>query len=281
MEAAEIDRIVRQSRSNLAMTLICLPREARRDMQLFYAFCRVVDDIADEPGRTIEQKYLELTRWSEVLAGNVTAELAPMERAVIDLMQRRSIPVAEMEGILQGMRQDVEPQQFETWGALREYCYGVASCVGLVSIRLFGCQQPASRTYAESLGYALQLTNILRDVGQDLRENDRIYLPQEDLRRFGVTVASLRAGNRSPEFLQLMAFETARARDYYAEALRHLTKSDKPRLRAAETMRRVYTRVLDQMEADQWQVFSKRYRVSKFGKLYFLARAVVGTWFGR
>jgi phytoene synthase len=280
METAEIDRIVRQSKSNLAVTLICLPRKARRDMQIFYAFCRIVDDIADEPGRTVPQKYEELARWSAVVQGDVTAQ-QPMELAVVAMMQRHAVPAEELQGIIEGVRQDVEPREFATWEDLRKYCHGVASCVGLVSTRLFDCTEAASREYAVQLGYALQLTNILRDVGEDLAENGRIYLPQEDRARHGVEDEAMRAGRITPQFLALMREETKRARELYAAALQSLTRPDKHKLRAAETMRRIYTRVLDLMEADGYQVFAKRYRVSKPGKLYFLARAVVGGWLGR
>ena len=280
MDQAAIEEIVRQSRSNLAMTLICLPKEARKDMQLFYAFCRIVDDIADEPVRTDDQKRSELQRWNEVVGGNAE-HLIPMEIAIHSMMQRRNIPAHEMQGIIQGVSMDIEPRRFATWEELKSYCHGVASCVGLVSIRIFGCRMDASIGYAEQLGYALQLTNILRDVGQDLQENGRIYLPQEDLDRFGVTEEDLRERRMTDSFLRLMQFETKRARELYAAALANLTKEDKPRLRAAETMRRVYSRVLDLMEKDGFRVFDKRYRVSTPGKLYFLARAVIGGWLGR
>ncbi len=280
METAEIDRIVRQSKSNLAVTLICLPRKARRDMQIFYAFCRIVDDIADEPGRTVEQKYAELARWSAVVQGNISGP-EPMELAVVAMMQRHAVPAEEMLGIIAGVRQDVEPREFANWEDLQKYCHGVASCVGLVSTRLFGCTEPASRDYAVQLGYALQLTNILRDVGADLAEQGRIYLPQETRAAQGVKEEDLRAGKLTPEFLGLMREETKRARGLYAAALQNLTRADKHKLRSAETMRRIYTRVLDLMEADGYQVFTKRYRVSKLGKLYFLARAVIGGWLGR
>ena len=279
MDPAEIDRIVRQSKSNLAVTLICLPRPARRDMQIFYAFCRIVDDIADEPGRTISQRYAELNRWAEVVRGATAA--APMESAVQEMMARHQVPAEEMLGIIEGVTMDVEPREFATWEDLRGYCHGVASCVGLVSIRLFGCTQAASRDYAIQLGYALQLTNIMRDVGTDLREINRIYLPQEDREIHGVIDADLRAGTLSPNWMRLMEAETQRARSLYSASLAALTREDKPKLRAAETMRRIYTRVLDLMEADGYQVFTKRYRVSKLGKVYFLARAVVGGWLGR
>lgn len=280
MDASEVARIVRQSKSNLAVTLICLPQAARQDMQLFYAFCRLVDDIADEPGRSIPMKYAELDRWAAVVRQDVPAT-STIESAVLGMMVRHGVPAEEMCGIIDGVRQDVEPQEFATWEDLRAYCHGVASCVGLVSTRLFGCTQAASRDYAVQLGYALQLTNILRDVGADLRDHGRIYLPRVERERHGVTREALLLGQVDAPFLQLMRAETARARGLYAAALQQLTAADKPRLRAAETMRRIYTRVLDLMAADSYQVFTKRYRVSKLGKIYFLARAVVGSWCGR
>lgn len=280
MDQAAIDKIVRQSRSNLAMTLICLPKESRQDMRLFYVFCRIVDDIADEPGPSIEQRRSELERWREVVRGQAQ-QLSALEIAIRRMMESRSIPTEEMIGIIDGVAQDIEPARYATWEALRAYCQGVASCVGLVSTRIFGCTMAESRDYAVQLGYALQLTNILRDIGQDLRENGRIYLPQEDLDAYGITDSDLQSGRRNEAFLAFMQMQTRRARELYAAALSHRTPQDKPRLRAAETMRRVYSRVLDLMESDGFRVFEKRYRVSTPGKLYFLARAVIGSWFGR
>ncbi|MEI6537136.1 MAG: squalene/phytoene synthase family protein [Verrucomicrobiaceae bacterium] len=280
MDQAAIEDMVRKSRSNLAMTLVCLPKEARQDMQLFYAFCRIVDDIADEPGRSVEQRHTELQRWRDVVEGG-TETLIPIESAVQRMMAQRNIPAEEMLGIIAGVSQDIQPRRYATWEELKHYCHGVASCVGLVSVRIFGCTMAESREYAVALGYALQLTNILRDIGEDLSENGRIYLPQEDLDAFGVTDADLRAGSMTESFVALMRMQTNRARDYYSRALTHLTPADKPRLRAAETMRRVYSRVLEMMEKDRFHVFEKRYRVSTLGKLYFLARAVIGGWLGR
>lgn len=280
MDQVAIDKIVRQSRSNLAMTLICLPKESRQDMRLFYVFCRIVDDIADEPGPSVEQRRSELERWREVVRGQAQ-QLSSLEIAIRRMMESRSIPADEMIGIIDGVAQDIVPTRFATWEALRAYCHGVASCVGLVSTRIFGCTMAASRDYAVQLGYALQLTNILRDIGQDLKEQGRIYLPQEDLDAYGITDSDLKSGNRNDAFLAFMQMQTRRARELYAAALSHRTPQDKPRLRAAETMRRVYSRVLDLMETDGFRVFEKRYRVSTPGKLYFLARAVIGTWFGR
>lgn len=271
---SEIDAIVRKSRSNLAITLICLPKAARGDMRLFYAFCRIVDDIADEPGMSLEQRKTELGRWTDIVHGRAQ-NLTSIEQGIRDLMDRRGIPADEMQGIIDGVAMDLESRVYETWEDLKHYCYGVASCVGLVSTRIFGCTQEKSREYAIQLGYALQLTNIMRDVGEDLRDKNRVYLPQEDLRKHGVTMEDLLAGNRTKGFVSMMQEQAARAKTLYAAALANLTRQDKSKLLAAETMRKVYRHLLALMEAEGFRVFEKRHRVSKPQKLWILFKAIV------
>ncbi|MBP7950806.1 MAG: squalene/phytoene synthase family protein [Verrucomicrobiales bacterium] len=270
-----IDEIVRGSRSNLALTLACLPRARRGDMRIFYAFCRVVDDIADEPGRNSDQKRSELDRWRKIVTGAAPA-VSLVEREVAALQERQGIPSADLLGIIDGVAQDVEPARFVTWEDLRSYCHGVACCVGFVSIRIFGCTRPESRGYAEHLGYALQLTNILRDVGQDFANGGRIYLPVEDCERHGVTADHFHQRRLDGAFLNLMQFEAARARDHFDKAAGFLTKEDARKLRAAEAMRGIYRTLLGKMEQDGFRVFDRRYRLSSPHKLWLMLRALRG-----
>jgi 15-cis-phytoene synthase len=251
-------------KSNLALALGCLPPNRRRDALVFYDFCRAVDDIADDPGRSPEEKrtLLELWRTSLIQGENLPAALR-------DILERHGIDRRLLVEIVLGMETDIEPSRFQTREDLRAYCWRVACAVGLVSIEIFGCRNPQSKIYAEFLGYALQLTNILRDVAEDAAAG-RIYLPLEDLRRFEVSEASLLARKPVGNFNALMRFEAARARSLFADASRALPADDAQALKPAELMRTIYEKILSRMEADGFRVFEKRYRLSKAEKLLAL-----------
>jgi phytoene synthase len=260
------------------MTLVCLPKQRRQDMYLFYAFCRVVDDIADDPDVPVSDKKRSLQHWRDVLSGTVPAA-DPLETGILDLMGRYAVPAQEMLEIVIGVSTDLTKIRYETMDELLRYCHRVASCVGLVSIRIFGCTQPESRWYAEELGYALQLTNILRDVRQDYENGGRIYLPAEEMRRHGVTENHFKLHQLDGAMLALLKSTSALAREYYAKALAQRTREDTPKLRAAESMRRVYSGVLTKMEKGGFRVFEKRYRLSKPAKLGILGLShLQGLW---
>ena len=265
--------IVKRSRSNLAFALACLPKRRRQDMYVFYAFCRVVDDIADDEGWTTPQRHTALQRWRLVVRGEA-ADLEPFEADLLGLMGRYQIPAQEMLEIIDGVAMDIEPRRYAHWEDLRIYCYRVASCVGLVSIRIFGCKDPKSRDYAINLGYALQLTNILRDLRGDWENGQRIYLPAEDMAAAGYTVEDLAAHRYEAAFTKLMQQQIARARAYYQLAQQSLTKADRRPLLAAEAMRRIYSETLDLLEKDNFHVFEQRYRLSNLRK----ARLVASAW---
>ena len=251
-------------KSNLAFALGCLPPDRRRDALVFYDFCRAVDDIADEPGGSPDEKRKLLEVWrSSLISGQ---NLPP---ALLDILARHRIDRQLLIEIVLGVETDIEPVRFETHNDLRAYCWRVASAVGLVSIEIFGCKNPQSKVYAEFLGYALQLTNILRDVAEDAVAG-RIYLPLEDLRKFRVSEASLLAGRPEGDFQALMRFEARRARALFAEAVRAFSRDDAKALKPAELMRAIYQRILSRMEADGFRVFEKRYRLSKIEKLLVL-----------
>lgn len=263
-------------KSNLAPALACLPADRRRDALVFYDFCRAVDDIADEPGRSLAEKRGLLDLWKTSLR---TGNSVPPE--LEEILERYQIDRQLLVEIVLGVEMDLEPMRYPTYEELRAYCWRVASAVGLVSIEIFGCKNPKSKIYAEALGHALQMTNILRDVGEDAAAG-RIYLPLEDLRRFGVGEAELLSARPGKNFLSLMQFEGARTRSLFEEARRALQPDDAQALRPAELMRVIYRRILSRMEADGFQVFQKRYRPSKaekiFGLLYFgFCRAFFAT----
>jgi phytoene synthase len=251
-------------KSNLAFALTCLPPERRRDALVFYDFCRAVDDIADEPGRSPSEKRELLDLWKAALR---TGDNLPS--ALAQVLTRHKIDTRLLLEIVLGVEMDIEPVRYQTYEQLRAYCWRVASAVGLVSVEIFGCRNPKSKIYAESLGLALQITNILRDIAEDAAVG-RIYLPLEDLNRFGVTETDLLRGDTDDSFGAVMRFEAARARGLFAEARRALPADDAVALRPAEIMRAIYEKILSRMEADGFRVFQRRYRLSKAEKLLLL-----------
>ena len=251
-------------KSNLAFALGCLPPDRRMDALVFYDFCRAVDDIADEPGRSPAEKRELLDLWKAALiAGD---NLPP---ALAQVLARHRIDPDLLVEIVRGVEMDIEPIRYQTHEDLRAYCWRVASAVGLVSVEIFGCKNPQSKTYAELLGYALQMTNILRDVAEDAATG-RVYLPLEDLRKFGVREADLLRGDLGENFTGLMSFEAARARSLFREASRTLPADDAEALKPAELMHAIYKKILSRMEADGFRVFRKRYRLSKAEKLLIM-----------
>jgi len=269
--------ITRRSQSNLAFALRFLPPERRRDMADFYAFCRVIDDLADDPSLPADSKRASLARWRAGLDDDFGGTPdGVVESATVALRRKYAIPADWLVEIVRGCESDIDVKRYATFEDLRAYCYRVASVVGLVSARVFGCVRPESEHYAVHLGYALQITNILRDVGQDFRDDARIYLPAEDMDRFGYTVEDLAARRNDHRFRALMDFEAARADAFFASALAFHTPDDRRALRAAEGMRRVYSAILMKMRRDGFRVFDRRYRLSRPRMLWCVLRGFLG-----
>jgi 15-cis-phytoene synthase len=267
--------VTRKSRSNLAFAFRCLPRDKRRDMTSFYAFCRQVDDLADEPSASKEERLAELERWKDVVWAR-TAPSTPVEQGMRELMARYPIPSGLLEEILLGMEMDLRGVNYATYADLERYCYRVASAVGLVSIEIFGYSQKRTRDYAIELGHALQMTNILRDVREDFLRERRIYLPAEDLFRFEVGPEDLAGPRESANFLRLMRFEAERVRARFERAVKLLPSQDRVSLRASELMRHLYLTLFEKMERGDFRVLSRRYRLSVWNKLTLLLRAGLG-----
>jgi phytoene synthase len=275
---ADAREITRASKSNLALAFIALPPDRREDITVFYAWCRVIDDIADDPGVSREARQAGLDLWRQALSGPMVGE-SPLAVPVRAVIARYALPVEHFLEIIAGVEMDLTGTSYATWEDLRLYCYRVASAVGLVSIEIFGCREPGSRDYALSLGLALQITNILRDVGEDWRNGGRIYLPREEMARFGYTEADLAAGVRNEAFLALMRFEAERARAFYAEANAARPAADRRALVAAEIMRTVYSRILTRMEREGFRVFEKRYRLPRLEKVAIVIGRVLQSRF--
>lgn len=266
--------ITRKAKSNLAVALLCLPKQRRDDMVVFYAFCRVIDDLADDPDIPLEHRQQGLQQWRDGLEHGF-AEPDTLQQQVVQLREKLAIPLQPFLDLIDGCSSDLEPQRFDTWKDLETYTYRVASCVGLISTRIFGCTHPDSEAYAVALGHALQLTNILRDVREDLDNGGRIYLPLEDLARFDLSEDDLHAHVHDQRFIELMQFQATRAEAFYQQALNHLRKQDRKALKAAEAMRRIYHTLLQTMRNDQFRVFDQRYSVSKFRKCLSLMRTLL------
>lgn len=273
------EQIVRRAKSNLAFALACLPKERRRDMISFYAFCRVVDDIADATDVGEEDKERELAHWKHCVEEGTPPGHPVLDEALV-LPQKYGFPRAWLGEIIDGVASDITKTRYATFEELLGYCYKVASVVGLVSIEIFGHQNPATRDYAIQLGYALQFTNIIRDVGQDARDTGRIYLPQSELRQFGVLESEILDARPSDRFTKLMDFQYRRARDYYAAARTALPPEDRKNVVASEIMADIYSRILEKLKKERYPVFTKRTRLSTPLKMWILGSHILRAKLG-
>jgi len=264
-------QVTRRSRSSFYYAFILLPPERRRALYAVYAFCRFIDDIADD--ESIREPALLLKRWREELARVYSgAPTRALSRALADSARRFKIPRELFEEIINGVEMDLSRKRYQTWDELRPYCYRVASALGLICIEIFGYRNPSANLYAENLGLALQLTNILRDVREDA-ERGRIYLPLEDLARFNVSEEEILAGVYSPNFVSLMDFEARRARELYALAQSELALEDRATLLTAEAMRLIYAALLERIIKSNYRVLDRRHSLSAPHKLYLVGRA--------
>jgi 15-cis-phytoene synthase len=242
-------------------SFLVLPADKREAIVAVWDFCRAVDDAVDEPGGADPQAALE--GWRREITRCFSGEpQSPQGSRLQPFIPRFGLPQRPFEDLVDGVEMDLRLATYETFDALYEYCWRVASTVGLICLEIFGYSRPESRDYAVNLGIALQLTNIIRDVGVDLARG-RVYLPQEDLRRFSITESDLRAGRVTSGMRQLLAFECARAREYYARARQLLPAEDRRALVAAEIMRGIYRSVLDRIERAGYDVFSEVIRVPR------------------
>ena len=253
--------------SNLAFALLCLPRARRTDAMLFYRFCRTVDDIADQPHLAVGDKHKQLEAWLAAVENGLPPDLE-------SLVVRHSIDRSLFAEIVKGCASDIEARRFSTHADLELYCWRVACAVGLVSIKIFGCHDPHSETYAVHLGHALQLTNILRDIGEDAGRG-RIYLPQEDLTRFGVSEEEILNLREGAGFKGLMRHQATRARVRFAAALP--PQADFKSLLPARIMSAVYQKILDRIERENFPVLQNRISLSPGEKL----TSMLGAFFRR
>ncbi|MEY5014654.1 MAG: hypothetical protein RIS92_1012 [Verrucomicrobiota bacterium] len=259
LEDYEREVVARGQGSNLAYVLSVLPRHRRRGMRIFYAFCRDVDDVVDEPGMTDSQRSAALERWERVIRGE-QRDAGYLERGVRELVLAEGLDEGWLLGIVDGCRMDLTKRRYETWEALREYCHRVASLVGIVSARLFGAG-PEVDDYAVKLGLALQITNILRDVREDWERHGRVYLPSDLLDRHGVREEDIHCFRQTPAFEACAREMAEMGFGYFEAARRALPTRSRGVMVAAEMMRASYQRVLEKIQAGGYRVMEKRFRV--------------------
>lgn len=257
--AALCRKLTAQSKSNFYYAFMFLPPARREALYAVYAYCRLIDDIIDGDAPQGE-KQTGLRAWHGELALAFSEDPAvvpthPVAQALRKAHQAFGIRHEDALAVLQGCEMDLVHTRYETWEELRAYCYHVASAVGLLCIEIFGYRHPAARDYAIELGLALQLTNILRDVAEDAARG-RIYLPREDLRRFGVSEGALLAGRRDAAVGRLLRHEAQRARTHYLRAWAALRDEDRRSLLVAEIMGRTYFALLEEIERQDYAVLS-------------------------
>jgi 15-cis-phytoene synthase len=265
--------LTRKSRSNFYYAFLTLPRARRDALYAVYAFCRTVDDAADL-GHDRAAQRAEIARWRTDVARCFEPGPAPAHPIAMhlrDAVRAYPIPRAALEAIIDGCAMDLDRMRYERAEDLYPYCYRVASAVGLCCIEIFGYTDPRARDYAVQLGTALQLTNIIRDVGTDAKVG-RVYLPQQDLKEFGVTEEDLVAGRYDERFVRLMQHQAARARECYAAADRAFPTVDARSLVPAEIMGRIYRALLEEIAAQRFRVFDARITVPARRKVAIAVR---------
>lgn len=255
--------ITKSSNTSFYYSFSLLPQHKREAIHTVYAFCRYTDDIVDEEPDE-KRKVVLLRKWRKELgkAINGTSN-SPLLNQLGATARRFNIPVVHFYDLIRGVEMDLTKTRYRTFDELREYCCLVASSVGLMCRQIFGYKNESTRDYAINLGIALQLTNIIRDVKDDARRG-RIYLPQEDMDRFGYTEDDLMLGRYTPQFIALMRFECDRARQYFDRARDALKDEDKHYFFAARVMWSIYAHTLRRIERHNYNVFRRRISISRF-----------------
>jgi phytoene synthase len=263
------------SGSSFYYSFVFLPADRRRAITALYAFCREVDDVVDETSDA-QVAAAKLAWWrlelAHLFAGNPQH---PVTRALKPHLAAYSLARERLGEIIDGMEMDLTQTRYLDWPGLERYCYRVAGAVGLLAAGIFGYRDARTLDYARELGTAFQLTNIIRDVGEDARKN-RIYLPMTDLKEFGVPAADILQARETAEFGRLMAFEAARARAHYEKALRALPDADRRAQRPGLIMAAIYRALLDEIERDGFRVLTRRTSLTPLRKFWIAWR----TWIG-
>jgi phytoene synthase len=267
-------QIAKESKSSFYYAFSLLSQPKRDAMNTVYAFCRKTDDIVDEGDEPEEIRYERLRRWKNELEKALYARSdSHLFNKLASIIKQFNIPIDPFFELIAGMEMDLQRNRYRNIEELVQYCYRVASTVGLMCIEIFGYKNKSAREYAVNLGLAMQLTNILRDVKKD-SERGRIYLPQTDLIKFSYNDQDIFENHYNENFISLMKFEAGRAEDYFMKADLALDFDDKPSLFPARAMQHIYHRLLAKLESEKFDVFNKKIRVGTLEK----AAISVGVW---
>jgi 15-cis-phytoene synthase len=271
LNSALAKHITRRSKTNFLVSFALLPKRKRDAISTVYAFCRWSDDIVDGEG-SMEEKAQKLADWKAELAAMFAGKPRhPLLLPLKTVTDEFSIPEKHFFDLLSGMEMDITKNRYRTFADLKEYCYNVASTVGLMSAEIFGYSNDASREYAVTLGIALQLTNIVRDIGRDAREG-RIYLPLDEMEWFGYSEAQLFRSEYNEAFTRLMRHQAERAKTYYARAVDLLVPADHRSFISARVMAGTYFRILEEIEKNRYHVFDGVQKLSLFTKIMIAFR---------
>lgn len=266
--------ISKKSKSSFYYAFNLLPEEKRDAMNTVYAFCRKTDDIVDENSDSMDLKYEKLRKWriefEKSFSGH--SEFALLNKLGTTI-SNFNIPLDPFFELIKGMEMDLQKDRYKSFDDLQLYCYRVASTVGLMCIEIFGYKHPSTKQFAVDLGIALQMTNILRDIGKDAK-NGRIYLPQEDLIRFNYSEQEIMSLIYNDNFRDLMVYESSRAKQYFNSATANLDLDDKKTMFAARAMQHIYYKMLEKIIAADYDVFNNDIKVSKFEKVGI----ALGVW---
>ena len=262
----------RSSGSSFTSSFRFLPANKRRAMTALYAYCREVDDVVDECSDA-DVARTTLNWWrGEVAAIYSGRPTHPVCQALIPVVRQFNLPQEHLQEIIDGMEMDLEQARYPDFKSLQLYCYRVASVVGLLTVEIFGYTDRETLKYAHDLGIAFQLTNIIRDVGEDARRN-RIYLPMDEMQQFGVTAADILNANETENFHKLMAFQIERARRYYKQAFHHLPAADRKAQRAGLIMAEIYLATLNEVEKSGCHVLKERVSLTPTYKVWLALKA--------
>jgi len=265
--------LARSTGSNFYYAFLLLPRSKREAIKNVYGFCRIIDDIVDESPAGSDPA-AELDRWREEIHACFQGwPSTPFGERLLDSIEEFDLPKEPFLDLIDGMEMDLNYGKYETFADLREYCYRVASAVGLICIEIFGYQSVRTREYAVNLGLALQLTNILRDLKEDVARG-RIYIPVEDIERFAYSESGFRNSLFNAPFMELMKFQHSRAASYFDRAAASLSPEDRPSMYAAETMAAIYKELLNLISAASYNVYRNRISVPKKRRL----QIALSTW---
>ena len=262
-----------KSGSSFYYSFLFLPVQRRRAIMALYAFCREVDDVVDECSDP-DVARAKLAWWRKEIAGVFAGHAEhPVGRALVPVVKQFDLQAAHFGEIIDGMEMDLRYNRYPDFATLQSYCHRVAGVVGLMAAAIFGYRDPSTLTYAENLGTAFQLTNIIRDVGEDARRN-RVYLPLDELSRFGVSATDVAQLRETDDFRRLIEFQIERAEDYYRRALEALPASDRRSQRPGLVMAAIYRTLLREIRADGSRVLNQRTSLTPVRKFWIAWR----TW---